>query len=51
MCGFYIYIFDFLTNFYNAFISIKLLLIHFLCPEIIIPAFALLDILSNKSKC
>ena len=43
---FYINIFDFITDFYNAFINIKLILIHYLCSEILITV--LLDILSNN---
>ena len=45
---FYINIFDFITHFYNAFINIKLLLIHYFCNEIVITV--LLDILSNNIK-
>ena len=47
---FYIYKIDFITHFYNAFIKIKLLLIHYLCREMKINVFVLLDILSNNSK-
>ena len=43
---FYIYIFDFITHFYNAFINIKFLLIQYLCSEMVITV--LLDILSNN---
>ena len=35
--------FDFITHFYNTFINIKLLLIHYLCTEMVITV--LLDIL------
>ena len=45
---FYIYIFDFIIHFYNAFINIKLLLIHYLCSEKVITV--LLDILLNNSR-
>ena len=44
---FYIYIFDFITHFYNTFINMKLLLIHNLCSEMVITV--LLDFLSNNS--
>ena len=43
-----VYIFDFITNFYNTFTNLKLLLIHHLCREMVIAV--LLDILSNNSK-
>ena len=46
---FYIYILDFITHFYNIFINIALLLIHYLCREMV-NDFVLLNILSNKSK-
>ena len=42
---FYAYIFDFITYFYNTFINIKLLLIHYLCRELVIIVFVLLNIL------
>ena len=42
------HIFDFTTDFYNAFINIKLILINYLCSEMIITV--LLDFLSDKSK-
>ena len=45
---FYIYIFCFITHFYNALINIKLLLIHYLCSKMVITVW--LDILSNNSK-
>ena len=35
----YIYIFDFITHFYNTFINIKLLLIRYLCREMVIKCF------------
>ena len=47
---FYVYIFDFITDSYNKFINIILLLIRYLCCEMEINVFALLDILSNNSK-
>ena len=45
---FYVYILNVITHFYNVFINIKLLLIHFLCSEMVITV--LREILSNKSK-
>ena len=41
MCGFYIFIFDFISHFDNTFINIKPLLMN---------VFVLLDVLSNSSK-
>ena len=43
-----IYIFDFITHFYNTFITSKVLLIHYLCSEMVMSV--LLDVLSNNSK-
>ena len=48
MFGFYIDILDFITHFYNTFINIKCILIHYLCSKMIITV--LLDILSGNSK-
>ena len=45
---FYIYMFDFVTHFYNTFINVKLLLIHYLCIEMVITV--LLDLSSNNRK-
>ena len=45
---FYIYIFDFVTHFYNTFTNIKLFLIHYLCSEMVITILP--NILSNCSK-
>ena len=36
---FYVYIFDFITIFYNPFVNIKLLLIHYLRSEMVITFF------------
>ena len=46
---FYIYIFNFVTNFYNTVINIKLLLIYFMCIEMVITVF-LLNILSDNNE-
>ena len=46
---FYVYIFDFITYFYNTPIIMKLLLIHYLCNAMVMNIFVLLDILSNIS--
>ena len=45
---FYVYIFDFITIFYNQFVNIKLLLVHYLRSEMVITFFP--SILSNNSK-
>ena len=45
---FSIYIFDFITHFYNTFINSKALLIHYFCSEMV--TSVLLDVLSNNSK-
>ena len=45
---FYVYIFDFITIFYNQFVNIKLLLVHYLRSEMVITFFP--GILSNNSK-
>ena len=58
MCGFYMhiyiyiyiymYIFDFITYFYDTFVNIKLLLIFYLCSQMVITVFQ--NILSNNSE-
>ena len=45
---FFIYIFDFITHFYNTFINIKLLLINYFYGEMVINVFVLLVILSDN---
>ena len=47
--AFYIYIFDFITHSYNAFINLSFLLIHCLYSEMV--KTVLFDILSSNSKC
>ena len=43
-----VYIFDFITHFYNTFIDMKVVLIHYLRSEMVITV--LLKNLSNNSK-
>ena len=45
---FFIYIFDFITHFYNTFINIKLLLINYFYGQMVINVFVLLVILSDN---
>ena len=44
----FIYIFYFITHFYNTFINIKLLLINYFYGEMVINVFVLLVILSDN---
>ena len=46
----YVYIFGFITHFYNTFINKKIIFIHYLCHKIVTNVLVLLDILSNNIK-
>ena len=46
----YAFMFDFITLFLIYTVNIKLVLIHYLCREMLVNVFVLLNILSDNSK-